>query len=495
MANTKPKMYVLDTSSILDDPECITKCAEGGNIVCIPHVVSKELDNHAKSDSLNREPAREANNIFFRLREQKKFYRDPEEALSGKETLENGGKVTWVRVTEDILERSRTALSPVTGRLNNDDIIIACGRHLKQKFNDLETIIISEDINLCNTADAMDVPAQRLRMSKDDSSLYEGYAEIKVGSDVITKLMNSGPELKKQLSLSDLKSGASSEIPAQFYWNQGIVLIDAKDPANKVVTRYDAKKEEFTVLQYAYAWNDRKDPSSIHSLCRKNITGMKPKDERQMLYVDFLLDPTLELVAAPGVYGSGKTRLLMACAVHEVLPDFNLDAEPKRYRGGILLLRPEYAANREGLGFLPGTKEEKLMPFFVPFFGAIEGLADELGKPSKKIVDRLLESDRLRFEASHYIRGHDISNTFVCVDESQNGNRHFARLVMSRMARGTKVVFTGDIDQIDNPYVDKNTNAVARVARKVRRDNLPIGAAITLTNVYRGGASVYAKGL
>ncbi|MBI4148751.1 PhoH family protein [Candidatus Woesearchaeota archaeon] len=487
-------IHVVDTSSLLDNPKCLRKLGEGGNIVVIPAGVLTELDVHAKREGVVRLAAREVVREIDRLRKSCLIHSNPEAAVGGRLSYDNGGKVAWylppVKQVRAYQERHFRS-----GPITIDELILVTATHCMEKFPEYRTGVITEDINLRCRAHMEQVPAESLRIGKTEldnpDELYNGFCEFFVAEESLRKFMQSGVGLEKYLDLDDVRGGAKDA--PRLVWNQGVKLTHSRHNKMYVLTRFNAEKQRLECLQHAVAFDEGK-PLEVFQQCFpvKTVFGMTPGDPRQILYMDYLLDPSIEIVAVNGKYGTGKTKLMMAAALHQLLGSAGGDVDKRlsehcQFADGIRVLRPEYIANQRDIGYLPGNIDEKMQPFVAPIYNAIDKLA-QLNK-DRRLRKLLEDKGMLSILATTFLRGLDISDTIVCMDETQNGDASLAILFTSRLGSDTKTYIGGDITQIDNPYVDHRNNMLTLCTEAIRLRPTPERAAITLTENYRKGGS------
>lgn len=218
--------------------------------------------------------------------------------------------------------------------------------------------------------------------------------------------------------------------------------------------------------------------------CRDGIWGIKPRNREQHFAFDALLDDRVKLVTLMGKAGTGKTLLAMAAGLKRTLVD-------REYRR-VVVARPTISVGKE-IGFLPGTLEEKLNPWMQPIHDALELLSDlNMGNESRRTGD-LMRSGAIVVEALSYIRGRSIASQFMIIDEAQNLTPLEVKTIVTRVGHGTKIVFTGDPYQIDNPYVDSASNGFNYVVSKFREQ--PIAAHVELQKGERSELAEIAANL
>lgn len=296
--------------------------------------------------------------------------------------------------------------------------------------------LISKDINLRIKADIIGIVANDYEPNSiDTDNRYEGYLQLILTSDEIDTFYDN-----KKLEL-DIKLHA----------NQYVIMTDSTGNQS-ALGRFDKKKNAIVPL-----------------IVNDNVFGMGPKNVEQCFALDALLNDEIKFVSLIGIAGSGKTLISIAAALHKTLD------ESKYHK--ILVSRPIMPLGKD-IGYLPGTMEEKVSPYMQPIIDNVEYLFGSDKKSAGK-AQELFNQDIIKVEPLTYIRGRSISNQFFLLDESQNTSPHEIKAILTRMGEGTKVVITGDIYQIDNPYLDSSNNGLAYAADKFKDSE--ISAHITLT--------------
>jgi len=261
------------------------------------------------------------------------------------------------------------------------------------------------------------------------TDLYTGMVEMSSASDKLSKFRADG-----ELELNGGK---------KYFPNEYCTLIDETNPKKTVLTKVDATGTKLIPI--------------IDS--REGVWGIKPRNREQNFALDALLDDRVKLVTLMGKAGTGKTLLAMAAGLKRTV----LDREFRR----LVVARPTISMGKE-LGFLPGSLEEKLAPWMQPIHDALEMLSDlNMGHDHRRSGD-LMRSGTIVVEALSYIRGRSIANQFMIIDEAQNLTPLEVKTIITRVGHGTKIVFTGDPYQIDNPYVDSSSNGFNYIISRFR---------------------------
>lgn len=410
MTLSKPyKTFVLDTNVLLHDPEALS--VFGHNKIVIPLIVIEELDRFKTFHDDRGRNSRIVSRHLDKLRTSGK--------LNEGVDLENGGLLK--------IEFESNLDIPV-GLISSkeDNHILKTALALQQTGEDV--YFISKDINLRIKAEAIGLKVQDYERSKVKiDELYTGWKEIVTTSDKIDLFYQ-----QKKLQYND------QEILA----NQFITL-KAAETSQSALGKFNATAKEIVPL--------RKD---IH------IWDLKPLNTEQRFACDLLLDDNIKLVSLVGVAGTGKTLLALAAALQKTV-------EEKIYRR-FFVLRPIMPLGRD-LGYLPGTKEEKLTQWMGAIYDNLEFLMEKNGEEDiESKIQYLTEAGKMEIEALTYIRGRSLPNQYIIIDDSQNLTPLEVKTIISRAGQGTKLVFTGDPYQIDNPYLDASSNGLTYIVERLK---------------------------
>ena len=424
------KYFVLDTNVLLHNPNALFAFAD--NTVIIPFDVLEELDKFKKDSTDVGRSARTAIRHIDNLREKGHL-------AEGVKWNGHGG---IIRIAMDSYS------DPVPG-LNfekTDNRIIAVAYHLKQKGR--HAVFISKDINARIKSDALGIITEDFENQKVDyESLYSGYRELNVPSNVIDRLFS-----EKRIAVADplLAALQPKLLPNEY------VLFKANGEESQVgLARYVPTMGAVLPLSRA----------------KKAIFGVSARNLQQTMALDLLLDDDVQMVTLMGTAGTGKTLLALAAGMHKCFQE-----APSRYER-LLVARPIMPMGRD-IGFLPGSKEEKLSAWMKPIFDNLEFLladrrvhSGETANVEAKLQG-YMASGKLVLEALTYIRGRSIPRQFMIVDEAQNLTPHEIKTIASRVGEGTKLVLTGDAEQIDNPYLDANSNGLSFTIERLKAFDL-----------------------
>lgn len=408
------KNFILDTNVLLHDPNAIHRFEE--NTVVIPIKVIEEIDHFKRDMSELGRSARHVSRMLDEMRGRGK--------LSDGVRMDNGGELKIVFNGE---------LQGHGSKEPADFQILQMAVNLRKRNPEMPCIVVSKDVNLRLKADAMGLDAQDYEHDHVDiNELYMGHSEVEISAD----------QLKEFIEKGKLPAQGVTKNP-----NEYILLKEATEPSHTALARYDAELSQFIAL--------------IHTPDEMRI--VQPRNKEQYFAVDAMLDDRIKIVTIIGKAGTGKTLLAVAAGLHKTLWD-------KTYRK-MLVCRPTIPMGKD-IGYLPGTVEEKLNPWMQPIYDALDLLASGKKENAQKNRDALQETDRIGVEPLTYIRGRSIPNQYIIVDEAQNLTPLEVKTVITRVGHGTKIILTGDIYQIDNPYVDSMSNGLSVLVEKFKPYNI-----------------------
>jgi PhoH-like ATPase len=412
------KNYILDTNVLLHDPSSLLSFQD--NRVLIPIEVIEEIDRFKRESTERGQNARAVSRTLDQLREQGR--------LSEGVTLPNGGQLRIV------FSNTNGNGHVVIGDNTVDGRIVALARDVQTAQPAQSTILVTKDINLRIKADALGLQAEDYEtdhvLIKD---LYTGMFEQSVTADQLTGFRAQGG--------MDLPDGMSA-CP-----NEYCTLSEEANAKRTLLAKVDASGTRLVPILDV----------------REGVWGIRPRNREQRFAFDALLDDRVKLVTLMGKAGTGKTLIAMAAGLKKTISD--------REHRRLVVARPTISMGKE-LGFLPGSLEEKLDPWMQPIHDALEMLSDlNMGHESRRATD-LMRSGMITVEALSYIRGRSIANQFMVIDEAQNLTPLEVKTIVTRVGHGTKIIFTGDPYQIDNPYVDSASNGFNYVVSRFRRESI-----------------------
>ena len=438
MANTIKKIFVLDTNVILHDATCIQNFED--NEVVIPISVLEELDQFKRGNEQIHYNARE----FLRLLDELSI------GSNSNDLNQSDGKIKVVvnHNWHPDVEKTFKEDCP-------DHRIINCAFKLHEESLDKKLVLVSKDTNMRLKARSLGLMAEDYTTDtiEDVSHIYPGNRLIEnVSSAEIDMIYD-----EDGVDFNDLKS-IKKPIP-----NENYIL---RNGQKSVLAYFDPFEKKIT---------------QINNL---NAYGITPRNAEQSFALNMLLDERIHLITLSGKAGTGKTLLALACALEK----------RKKFRK-IFLARPIVPLSNRDLGFLPGDIHSKLDPYMQPLFDNLSVIRHQFKSNEKRAqrINEMLEEEKLLITPLAYIRGRSIQKSFFIVDEAQNLTPHEIKTIITRAGEGTKVVFTGDIHQIDHPYLDKKSNGLTYLISRMKGQN--VFAHITLEKGERSDLAELASNL
>lgn len=412
------KIFVLDTSVILYAHNSIMNFAE--HDVVIPITVLEELDQFKKGNESKNFEARE----FTRLLDK----------LSMDQMIHN-----WTPLNGKSKGSFRVLMNPdnhlnaneIFGEEKNDHKILNCALYLKQNEKGRKVILVSKDINLRLKAKSLEL-------------LAEDYETGKIKN--IDELENTGKFVMENVAPEHIDS-----IYDHGFIEAQEVLGDRKRTANAY---YILKSGKNSVLTYF-----NPDKNVLERVDKKLAYNIKPRNAEQAFALHAITNPNIKLVSIQGVAGTGKTLLALAGAL-----------EQRREYKQIFLARPVVPLSNKDIGFLPGDIKSKLNPYMEPLWDNLKFIQNQYKDTDKEFqkISELLEQEKLVIQPLAYIRGRSLSNIFFIIDEAQNLTPHEIKTIISRAGENTKIIFTGDVFQIDTPYLDSQSNGLSYLIDRVK---------------------------
>ena len=420
----KPKIFVLDTNIILHDFKCIRHFQE--NDIVIPSAVIEELDKFKKGNDA----------LSFNARN---FMRELDRLTGNRMFGEHG-----VPIGKDRGNIKVELNHPFPHELRNlfqddtqDHRILATAMWVRDNNPERFVALVTKDINLRMKAKAVGMEAQDYLTDKIDEQRVE-YTQ----NEVIVR-ENSDPskcqELtygKGWLSPEDLTGQANRPLPNQLYkfrWGEN-------GHETTACARYDSRSGRIVLVRKQYAY------------------GISPRNDEQKFALDACLNKDIRLVSLTGGAGTGKTLIALAAAL-----------EQERDYDQIILTRPTVILGNQEIGFLPGNEKAKMGPFIQPLMDNLSVIRNVFKPGSKQAlrIDAMLNEEKLLISPLAYIRGRSLGNVYFIIDEAQNLTPHEIKTIITRAGEGTKMVFTGDLFQIDQPYLDIYSNGLTHLGEKM----------------------------
>ncbi len=414
------KIFVLDTSVILYNHNALLSFEE--NDVAIPITVLEELDNFKKGNDTKNFEARE----FIR-------YMDK---ISGKTAMTNWRRINGPdkgRFRVVMNEKSKKDARKVFGDNKPDHRILNAALKLKEDHPDKKVILVTKDINLRLKAKALNLNAEDFETGKIQNidELYTGKSRLEgVKSAVIDKLYTEG------------------------FCSTDELNIEKPNPNHYFIL----KSENASALAFYNPITER-----IERVSKQPVSRIMPRNAEQVFALHALLNPEVKLVTLQGVAGTGKTLLALAGAW-----------EQRRNFKQIYLSRPIVPLSNKDIGYLPGDITSKINPYMEPLWDNLKFIQNQFGEQDReyKRISDAIESEKLLITALTYIRGRSISNIFFIVDEAQNLTPHEVKTIITRAGENTKIVFTGDIYQIDTPYLDSQSNGLSVLIDRINHQGI-----------------------
>ncbi len=435
-----PKTFVLDTNVILHDADSINMFQE--NDVIVPLAVIEELDHFKRGSQVINLNARE----FARTLD----------SMTGS-ALFNGG-ISMGKGRGKLRIAISKGLAPAIRDAFRDDtpdhrvLSVAFEWHGKL-IGKSQVILVTKDVNLRMKAKALGIRAEDYTTDRVKSieELYSGKAVLDdVNDELLIKLFQPPYQVNAKAFLKKLNGEA---LPNKYYILRSI--------NRSVLARLDENKE------------------IIKKVDKTNVYGITPRNAEQTFAVDAMLNPAVQLVSMTGKAGTGKTLLALASAL----------AVKKQFRQ-IFIARPIVPLSNKDIGYLPGDVESKLAPYMQPLWDNLKVIQDQFPENDKQhtAIDAMIKEEKLVIEPLSYIRGRSLQRIFFIVDEAQNLTPHEIKTIITRAGEGAKVVFTGDIYQIDHPYLDGQSNGLSYLIDKFKGQKL-----YAHINLEKGERSVLAE--
>ncbi len=414
------KIFVLDTSVILYDHNSIINFEE--HDVAIPITVLEELDEFKKGSDTKNYEARQ----FIRFLDKKAGDSSLQEWIS----LNGGRKGKFKVIMNTHFEEDANR---IFGLKKNDHQILNAALSLAKEESGKKVILVTKDINLRLKAKAVGLPAEDYETGKvkDVAGLYTGKSEAK---DFPQELIDTLYK-KKKIPWEDVEKGYAGFSPKANHF-------------------YILKGQKSSTL----AWYNTHE-ESLDQLEKKSYYGIKPRNAEQTFALQAIADENIKLVSLSGVAGTGKTLLALAGAL-----------EQRRNFKQIYLARPIVPLSNKDIGYLPGDMKAKINPYMQPLWDNLKFIKNQFSEKDKeyKQIEDMVNQEKLLVTPLAYIRGRSLSNVIFIVDEAQNLTPHEVKTIITRAGENAKFIFTGDVRQIDTPYLDEQSNGLSYLIDKVR---------------------------
>jgi PhoH-like ATPase len=417
------KIFILDTNVILHDSSCIHQFKE--HDVVIPLTVIEEIDHFKRGSQVINLNARE----FARTLD----------SMTGSALFNGGisrgkgkGKVK-IYITKGISDEIKQVFKDDTP----DHRILSSALEVQQASPGRAVILVTKDVNLRMKAKALGIPAEDYTTDRINSieELYSGKEIVEnYNDDILVKLYQPPFEVDKKEAFKKYKGEI---LPNKFYIlrNSSRSILAHLDPQREILRKVD----------------------------KTTVYGIKPRNAEQTFAVDALINNNISLITLTGKAGTGKTLLALASALHV----------RKHYRQ-IYIARPVVPLSNKDIGFLPGDVESKLAPYMQPLWDNLKVIQDQFPETDKQHqqINQMIKDSKLVIEPLSYIRGRSLQRIFFIVDEAQNLTPHEIKTIITRAGEGAKIVFSGDIYQIDHPYLDSQSNGLTYLIENFKGQNV-----------------------
>lgn len=427
------KLFVVDTSVMLYDKTAIHQFF--GNDVVLPLCILEELDKFKGKQGILGENARYINRYLDSLREMKKN--------------EDG----WTLCEEHdirykfVIKSLKPFIPEGLDSSCTDNHIIACAKYLQETQPDDVVLLITKDINLRVKCDAVGIPAQDYYKDHLDENIdnLKGYRELEVSPDIINEFYSSG--------------GQDIQLPDDDKCEQNCFIV-AKSSAGDGQSFLGIKKKN-SIEKLKYEMN--------------GFITVEPRNSEQRFAIEALLDPAISLVTLTGLAGSGKTFLALMAGLYKLQngsrggATIKIPEEFSHLANGydrLVITRTLQPVGRD-LGYLPGTMEDKMQPWLMPILDNVRHAFKDIS-----YFKMMIDQGEIEVAPIPYIRGRTFNNSLVLVDEAQNATIHELKTIITRIGTGSKIVLLGDIDQIDTPYIDRQSSGLSIVIDKFRNSKL-----------------------
>jgi len=442
------KIQVLDTSVLLTDASSLTSF--GSSDIILPLKVLEEIDKHKKRQDTVGSNARRVIRMLD-------AYREKRSLLKGVR-MGRGKGMLYVKGYQSsnmpILPQDLDPRIP-------DHIIIACALAEQHSNPKSHVNLVSNDINMRVIADAVGLRCTDYKSNQvveDRDQLYSGFAEHLVDEEVIDRFY------------ADEEIFLDQEVKkVNFKPNQYIMLVSSTNEKKTALCKYTGAMSPLkSVVKY-----------------KSGVWNVHPRNKEQCFALDMLMNPDIPIVTLVGKAGSGKTLCAIAAGIEQTIGMYEGGGRKECPYKKLIVSRPVQPLGKD-IGFLPGTLEEKMIPWLAPIQDNLQFLMGN----DRLMLGQYIEQGKIEIEALTYIRGRSISNAFIIIDEAQNLSVHELKTIITRVGENSKIVLTGDIEQIDNMHIDETTNGLAYAVEKFKDHS--VAGHITLTKGERSKVATLA---
>ena len=442
---SRKKIFVLDTSVFLTHADCVYGFRN--HDIVVPFKVLEEIDKHkSRQDGVGSQARR-----IIRILD----------ALRSKGTLFNGIRIrkgagflyTWGT------EKLGSAGFPKDLNPNiPDHLIVATAMAVQKEHPGRKVIMVSRDINmrvLCDSVGLLTEDYIVEQAVENSDSIYTGFESHLVDEAVVDRFY-----AKEKIFLD-------AEETKKYNPNQYLMLVSNANEKKTALCRFISPEAALKpIVEY-----------------KKGVWGVKPRNKEQGFALDLLMDPRVQLITLIGKAGSGKTLCAIAAGLQQTMDDLASYGEPSYSR--LIVSRPVQPLGKD-IGFLPGNLTEKMTPWLTPIQDNLQFLMGN----DKITLEMYMDRGRIEIEALTYIRGRSISNAYIIIDEAQNLTIHELKTIITRVGEGTKIILTGDVEQIDAPYLNETSNGLTHAVEKFK--NFDLAGHVTLLKGERSRVATYA---
>ena len=419
---TTPKCFVLDTNVLLHDFQCIYNFQD--NDVFLPIYVLEELDRFKHGNEQINFNAREFTRELDRIASEALFSEGVELGAGRGKLFVVTAQPFTKAMEEEFYERTK------------DHQIVAVAAYVQNKYPDRKTVFVSKDINLRLKSKSLGIDAEDYTTDKVDRPDLLS-ATIQTFDNIDDEFINRLYSEREGIPEEELK-----EMPMKLEGNDCYIL---KNSNSSVLSRYSGVR------------------GALRKVMKTRTSGIEPRNAEQAFALDILLDPTISLAVLTGKAGTGKTLLALAAALQQ-----------SGVYSQILLARPIVALANKDLGFLPGDEKQKISPYMQPLFDNLSVIKNQysVSSPEHSKINEMVAQEQIQITPLAYIRGRSLSDTFFIIDEAQNLTPHEVKTIVTRAGEGTKMIFTGDVFQIDSPYLDEHSNGLSNLIDKMQGQDI-----------------------
>jgi len=442
---SRKKIFVLDTSVFLTNADCIY--AFKNHDLVVPFKVLEEIDKHkGRQDGVGAQ-ARKAIRLLDELRSKGTLF-------SGIR-IRKGAGLLYAWGTEKLGSAGFPKdLDPSIP----DHLIVATALAVQKEHPNQKVSMVSRDINMRVICDSIGLLTEDYIVEQaveDGDSIYRGFASQLVDDAVVDRFY-----AKEEIFLD-------SDVAKKYNSNQFLMLVSNANEKKTALCRFISASTPLRSLREY----------------KKGVWGIKPRNKEQAFALDLLMDPHVQVVTLIGKAGSGKTLCAIAAGLQQTMEDLGLYGEPSYSR--LVVSRPVQPLGKD-IGFLPGTLTEKMSPWLTPIQDNLQFLMGN----DKLTLEMYMDRGKIEIEALTYIRGRSICNAYIIIDEAQNLTIHELKTIITRVGEGTKIILTGDVEQIDAPYLNETSNGLTHAVEKFK--NFELAGHVTLLKGERSRVATYA---